>query len=240
MVSHSVGLPLLLSSQETLSQGERGVEGLTLEVWAHQRDFSGLPSLTCHPKFLISSHQGISYETLSMLPWGNLLYIRVSKFLINLSIHLWSSQPCTHLYIYSYYPSLYPHIHPYLLIFLSIHLSIATHPLFTHPSIYLRIICLLAYHISIHPHTHQHIHPPARTFIHLSVCPCVQPANYTINIRVIETLHLYNDGQRGHIPKVSSLMGLVSYKQGSCGRVKDTQKSYLWSSDQTTLDTVEY
>lgn len=180
-----------------------------------------------------------------MLPWGNLLYIRVSKFLINLSIHLWSSQPCTHLYIYSYYPSLYPHIHPYLLIFLSIHPSIATHHtsihLLMHPSILLpHIICLLAYHISIHPHTHQHIHPPARTFIHLSVCPCVQPANYTINIRDIETLHLYNDGQRGRIPKVSSLMGLVRYKQGSCGRVKDMQKSYLWSSDQTTLDTVEY
>lgn len=142
---------------------------------------------------------------------------------------------------------MYPSIHLFILpIPLSTHSSMLTHlsvhtpthsypssvhtsiHLLTHPSILLpRIICLLAYHVSIHPHTHQHIHPPARTFIHLSVCPCVQPANYTINIRVIETLHLYNDGQRGHIPKVSSLMGLVRYKQGSCGRVKDTQKSYL-------------
>lgn len=68
MVSHSVGLPLLLSSQETLSQGERRVEGLTLESELTKGTSLGFLPLLVTPKFLISSHQGISYETLSMLP----------------------------------------------------------------------------------------------------------------------------------------------------------------------------
>lgn len=173
MVSYSVGLPLCHHRRHALSQGEHGVEGLTLEdseltigtslcLWVFfpylsPQDFSSLPT-----------KRSVLYETLSMPPWSrNLLYNHVSKFPINLSIYLWSSQPCTHLYIYSYLPIL-PSTHSSILIHPSIHTPI---PPPTHLSIYLPIYPFSFhpssnYHISIHPHIHQHIHLP----IHLFVC----------------------------------------------------------------------
>lgn len=86
-------------------------KGISLCLWAFfpylsPQDFSSLPT-----------KRAVLYETLSMPHEAdNLLYVHVSKFLINLSIYLWSSQtmyPSIYLFIPTH-PSIYTFIHTYL------------------------------------------------------------------------------------------------------------------------------
>lgn len=133
----------------------------TGRVWAHQRDLceggAFFPYSSPQDFSSLPTKRSVLYETLNMPHEAdNLLYSHISKFLINLSIHLWSSQPCTHLYIYSYLP-IPPSTHPSILI----HPSIATHPS-AHTSIYLPIY-LFSFHLSsvyyMYPSSHQSEYP---------------------------------------------------------------------------------
>lgn len=105
----------------------------TGRVWAHQRDLceggAFFPYSSPQDFSSLPTKRSVLYETLNMPHEAdNLLYSHISKFLINLSIHLWSSQPCTHLYIYPYLP-IPPSTHPSILIHPSIH------PIHSYPSL---------------------------------------------------------------------------------------------------------
>lgn len=143
----------------------------TGRVWAHQRDLceggAFFPYSSPQDFSSLPTKRSVLYETLNMPHEAdNLLYSHISKFLINLSIHLWSSQPCTHLYIYPYLP-IPPSTHPSILIHPSIH-PIHSYPslcphihLLTHLSVLFPSIVYYIYsssHQSAHPFTWPYIY----------------------------------------------------------------------------------